>query len=170
LLRIVDRVPAFPDRVTMRRAVPDDAEALTSLHLDVWEDAYVGLMPDRVVSERRATLSERIDRWRMNLASSPATTTVVEAETRLIGFASIGPGRDEDVAIAEEVWALYVRSAWWGHGVGHALLTATLADRPASLWVLDGNARAMAFYRRHGFVADGTVRTDGHGTELRMVR
>ena len=87
---------AFPDSVTMRRAVPDDAEALTSLHLDVWEDAYVGLMPDRVFSERRATISERIDRWRVNLASSPAATTVVEDGTGLIGFASIGPGRDED--------------------------------------------------------------------------
>lgn len=77
--------------MTIRRAVADDADALAHLHVDVWEDAYIGLIPDRILHERRATVPERVDRWRLNLATSPATTTVVEVETGLIGFASIGP-------------------------------------------------------------------------------
>lgn len=163
-------VEAAAGSVTIRRAVADDADALAHLHVDVWEDAYIGLIPDRIFHERRATIPERVDRWRLNLATSPATTTVVEDETGLIGFASIGPGRDDDIAIEEEVWALYVRAAWWGRGVGHALIAATLAERRAYLWVLDGNQRAIAFYCRHGFVADGASRTDDYGTEFRMVR
>lgn len=158
------------DDVTMRRAVLGDAEALANLHVDVWEDAYTGLMPDHVFVERRAKLAERVASWQRSLASSPATTTVVADSSGLIGFASIGPGRDDDLAIEDEIWALYLRSAWWGRGVGHALLTATLANRSAYLWVLDHNERAIAFYRQHGFVADGTLRRDGHGTEVRMVR
>lgn len=161
-----------PDGVTIRPAVLADADALAHLHVDVWEDAYHSLMPAGIFEDRRATVPERVDRWRASLASSPAATTVAEdaVGVGLIGFASIGPGRDEDVVIEEEVWALYVRAKWWGRGVGHALLAATIASRPAYLWVLDGNDRAIAFYGQHGFVADGATRTDQYGTELRMVR
>ena len=35
----------------IRAAVVDDAEALTDLHLDVWEEAYAGLMPDSIFTE-----------------------------------------------------------------------------------------------------------------------
>ena len=35
------------------------------------------------------------------------------------------------------------------------LLTEVLGDAPALLWVLHGNERAEAFYRRHGFQAFG---------------
>jgi ribosomal protein S18 acetylase RimI-like enzyme len=36
--------------------------------------------------------------------------------------------------------------------------------------VLRGNERAIAFYRRQGFVEDGAVRSDEYGTGDRMVR
>ena len=44
----------------IRVAVVDDAEALTDLHLDVWEEAYAGLMPDRIFAERRSLRSVRV--------------------------------------------------------------------------------------------------------------
>lgn len=156
--------------VTIRRAVPDDAEALADLHVLVWEEAYSSLMPASVFESRRATLTDRIGRWRENLTGSPASTIVAADVSGLVGFASAGPPRSEDVDVDEELWALYVRASRWGTGVGHALLTASLGDRPACLWVLHGNERAITFYGRHGFVADGSVRSDEYGTELRMVR
>ncbi len=47
-----------------------------------------------------------------------------------------------------------------------------IGDRAAYLWVLDGNARATAFYRRHGFADDGGRKPEpGTGlTEIRMTR
>ena len=36
--------------------------------------------------------------------------------------------------------------------------------------LLDGNERAITFYRKHKFVEDGVTRRDDHGVELRMVR
>ena len=40
----------------------------------------------------------------------------------------------------------------------------------AALWVADPNPRAQAFYRKHGFAADGTARSEDGVREIRMVR
>lgn len=86
-----------PAGVTIRATVADDAEPIARLQVDVWEDAYADPMPATVFVERRATIAERIDRWHRILAEAPSRTTVAEFSTGLIGFASVGPPRADDV-------------------------------------------------------------------------
>jgi ribosomal protein S18 acetylase RimI-like enzyme len=56
-----------------------------------------------------------------------------------------------------ELWRFYVDKAWHGQGLAHILMEAakTRARRrgASSLWlgVWERNARAQAFYRKHGF-------------------
>ncbi|QIG45603.1 GNAT family N-acetyltransferase [Nocardioides anomalus] len=162
---------ALPSHVTIRRAVPEDAEALGHLHLDVWDDAYTGLMPQSVLDRRRADASGRIERWREILTSSDEPTYLAEAaEEGLVGFAGSGPTRDNDVDIELELWALYVRAAYYGTGVGYALFETVVGDRACCLWVLAGNERAIAFYERQGFQLDGTEDEHDEGLHVRMVR
>lgn len=160
---------ALPDGVVVRTTRPEDAVALAHLHLDVWDDAYTGLIPQQILDDRRANASERIATWQRILADHDRTL-VAEGPEGLIGFASAGPGRDDDVDIQLELMALYVRAAWWGTGVGHALLEAALGDRAAYLCVLEGNDRALRFYERHGFARDGHVEDAPEGPHVRMVR
>jgi GNAT superfamily N-acetyltransferase len=63
-----------------------------------------------------------------------------------------------------------VRAAWWGTGVGSALLREAIADRAAYLWVLAANDRAIRFYEHHGFALDGTEDEHDEGLHVRMVR
>src|ERR1700742_5092425 len=128
-----------PDGVHLRRAGPDDAEPLTYLHLDVWDDAYAGLIEQRVLDARRPGIGERVDRWRESLADARSATWLAEGTAGLVGFASSGVPRDEDVDLESELYALYVRRASYGTGVGFALLERAVADRPCYLWVLRGN-------------------------------
>ncbi len=44
------------------------------------------------------------------------------------------------------------------------------AAESTALWVADPNPRAQAFYRKHGFVADGTTQVEDGVREIRMVR
>jgi len=56
-------------------------------------------------------------------------------------------------------------------GAGRALLDAVVgSSEPTALWVADPNPRAQAFYRKHGFAADGTARFEDGVREIRMVR
>jgi GNAT superfamily N-acetyltransferase len=160
---------ALPDNVGIRRADPADAEALAHLHLDVWDDAYTGLMPQGILDDRRERVDERVERWR-DILTEPRPTWVAEDAEGLIGFASAGPARDNDVDDLLELYSLYVRASYWDAGVGYALFEETLGDQAAYLWVLASNARAIRFYERQGFRLDGTEDEHDEGLHVRMVR
>lgn len=154
---------------TIRAAQPTDAESLAHLHLDVWDDAYTGLMPQQILDDRRTAVDRRVARWREILAGDE-TVLVAEGPDGLIGLAAAGPGRDNDIDTELELKALYVRASWWGTGVGYALFREVVGDRAAYLWVLASNARGIAFYERQGFRLDGTEDEHDEGLHVRMVR
>lgn len=160
---------ALPDGVVIRRGVPEDAEQMGHLHVDVWEDAYTGLVPQAILDERRATVADRIERWR-GIFDQDQVNWVAEGPEGLVGFSGSGPARDNDVDLDLELWALYVRAAYYGTGLGYALFEQAVGDRACYLWVLGGNDRAIAFYERQGFRFDGTEDELDEGMHLRMVR
>lgn len=155
--------------VALRPATVDDSEALTELHIDCWDDAYASLMPQEILDQRRADSPVRVEHWRTILAGG-APIWLAEHSSGLVGFASSGEGRDNDVDMELELYSLYVRAAWWGTGLGHALLQQVIGDRAAYLWVLKTNQRAISFYERQGFALDGTEDEHDEGLHVRMVR
>jgi len=161
---------ALPVGVVIRRAELADAEALAHLHLDVWDDAYTGLMPQGILDDRRERADERVERWRDILLTQPQPTWVAEDGEGLIGFASTGPARDNDVDDLLELYSLYVLASYWDSGVGYALFEKVVGDQAAYLWVLANNERAIGFYERQGFRLDGTDDEHDEGLHVRMVR
>lgn len=158
-----------PSSVTVDRGRPDDAEALTGLHLDVWDDTYTGLIPQQILDDRRSQRDEMLQQWRDRLASGNPPY-VARGPEGPIGFARSGPARDPEVGIDLELWSLYVAARWWGRGIGHRLLAESLGDHPAYVWVLQANDRAITFYARQGFRLDGARAEQYDGTDVRMVR
>jgi GNAT superfamily N-acetyltransferase len=161
-------MPALPE-ISVREATASDAEALAHLHLDVWDDAYTGLMPQQLLDDRRSAVDQRVASWQDILAGG-TTTLVAEGPDGLVGFVCAGTGRDNDVDTELELMALYVRAAHWGSGLGYALFSKAVGDRAAYLWVLAGNARAIEFYERQGFRFDGVEDELDEGLHVRMVR
>ena len=157
--------------VRVRPARPDDAEPLGRCHLDCWREAYTGLVDGPGFHAALTRVDERVERWRQILAGPPGTVVAVAAG-EVVGFASAGPQRDDDLDLPVELYALYVRRARWGTGLGRELLQAVLGDAASSLWVFRDNARARGFYARHGYLPDGAEKVEDFfgGVEVRMVR
>ena len=145
--------------VTVRDATPADARDIAAVHVESWQVGYRGLMPDEVLDGLSISTRERW--WRETLSGPGERTTLLATDTNtVLGFAAVGPGRDGDPVVGE-LYAMYLRSAAWGRGIGRTLHSAALArlrtlgfDR-ASLWMLAGNERALRFYHREGWLADG---------------
>ena len=157
--------------MVVRLAAPRDAEQLALCHLACWGEAYTGVVDEAALQAALADPAARTARWRQILGGPHGTLLAVDGE-EIVGFASTGPVRDDDLDVALELYALYARKAWWGRGVGHRLITAALGDRDCSLWVLHDHPRARRCYERHGFVADGSEKLDDYfsAREIRMVR
>jgi GNAT superfamily N-acetyltransferase len=150
------------DAAALRRARPGDAPALAELHIACWREAYGELVPPRV---RDAwSVADRREAWERILVEGSPTWVAEGPGGELVGFASAGPARDDDAAPgAAELYALYVRAARWGSGVGGALHDRALeaaAGRPAIVWTFEDNARARRFYERHGWRLDGGRKVD----------
>jgi len=154
----------------LRLAVPEDAMAVARVHVRSWQVAYRGLLPDEYLEQLRA--EDRAQRYDFTHADALKPRTIVavdEAEIQsaeIHGFATTMPGRDQDLDGFGELCAIYVDPESWGRGVGTALIEAARGHlagtgfQNALVWVLAGNARAMRFYERDGWIADGDSRTD----------
>lgn len=163
---------------TVRPAVVEDAAAIAHVHVRGWHEAYTGRVPqsvlDRMDPERYAS------GWSRVIADLHPTehsdVWVAELDGEIVGFASSGRCRDADaVAGRRELYAIYVLAAHYGTGAGSRLLDAAIGSDAASLWVLEDNPRAHAFYAAHGFSPDGATKQDDRFGpeplhEVRLVR
>jgi GNAT superfamily N-acetyltransferase len=156
----------------VRAARGRDAEQMARVHVRCWQETYRGLMPDAVLDDpgflgARERMWTRIltdERYRANRVA------VAERDDALVGIAMSGPAEDAK-AWTRQLYVLYVYAAEYGSGAGSALLEAVIdPGEPATLWVADPNPRAQAFYRKHGFVADGTAKVEDGVREIRMAR
>lgn len=165
---------------TIRLAVPGDEHGIAHVHVRSWHEAYTGRVPRELLA--RMDEDRRAAEWRRHLTREAppggeplGTTWVAQSGDAIVGFATSGPSRDPDRTRDDlELYALYVLERHYGTGTGGALLAASLGDRAASLWVLEDNPRARAFYAKHGFEPDGAVKDDGRWGEpiheIRLVR
>lgn len=145
--------------ITVRTATAADAADIARVQVRGWHEAYTGRMPQSVLD----SLDEvhRTEVWGRIITTGRSATWVAERDGAIIGFASAGPTMDEDgIPGRTQLYAIYVLADHYGSGAGAALLTATIGEEPASLWVLADNPRARAFYAKHGFAPDGVEQDD----------
>jgi GNAT superfamily N-acetyltransferase len=151
------------NRVSVRVAGRSDARAIAQVHVDSWRAAYPGLIPDRFLA--RLSIEGRERQWTETLSEGEDQPLVLVAEWHgeLVGFSTVAiPARDadegDDVA---EIPAIYASPDAWGHGVGQALMEASVAAMrdagccEAILWAVAGNDRAAKFYVAQGWHDDG---------------
>jgi putative acetyltransferase len=128
---------------TVRRYTSADEDASIALWLRAWQAAY----PELDFAARRDWWRAR---WRNELLPA-AEVVIAEADGTMIGFVTVDPRTLylDQIVVAPEYW----RSA-----VGSALIAEAKRISPAGLDldVNTDNARAIGFYRKHGFAISGT--------------
>ena len=146
---------------------------MARVNVRCWQETYRGLM-SAVVLDDPGFLAARERFWTAALTDEQYRenrAAVAERDGELIGIAMAGPPLDPAATWARQLYVLYVYAADHGTDAGRALLEAVIDPaESAALWVADPNPRAHAFYRKHGFVADGTAQVENGVREIRMVR
>ena len=170
--------------MVIRAGSAADAAQIAAVQRESWFGAYAGIIADEIID--RATALDDGARVRQSFRTRPWQRMIVAVPdgkdgedgggSGIVGYAAFGPETDvlgapwphplstdgEERRVAE-LYALYVRPAWWSTGTGRALMDRVLARSVAvgyssvTLWVLRDNRRARRFYQRAGFAPDGAT-------------
>ena len=173
--------------VVIRAGSAAHAAQIAAVQRETWFAAYEGVIAPDVID--RVTVPDDGARIRQSFRTRPWQRMLVAVDPGagdpdagdpdaggIVGYASFGPETDvlnapwphpltadgEGGRVAE-LYALYVRPAWWSTGTGRALMEKVLARSAAAgyrfitLWVLRDNQRARRFYDRAGFAPDGAT-------------
>ena len=156
--------------ITIKRMETDEEiRGKAFVHWQAWHEAYADLVsPDYLDKLTLEKCEKMAFRWTEN-------TMVAKDGDRVLGFVSWGDRGEEAPGIGE-IFALYVLSECYGTGLGQRLMESgleQLREYPVvCLWVLKENTRAIRFYEKCGFRAEGTE--DFHpaisAMEIRMIR
>lgn len=126
------------------------------------------LLDDPGFVERRRefwTAALTDERYRSNKVA------IATLDDAVVGVAMAGPPSGQDTDWTTQLYVLYTYAAAHGRGAGSALLDAVLDPTDTvGLWVADPNPRAQAFYRKHGFGAEGTTKVEDGVREVLMIR
>lgn len=168
---------AVSNAVEIRPARLEDVDGIVAVHLRSWQATYRGgVVPDETLE--RLEREPPVGAWRDRVADAGAGGRFVLVACRegsIVGFVWGFPTDDDDddprsVGLIE---LFHVDPDSWGQGIGRAMISSAIEAMrafglgSASLWVVDVNARAQAFYEALGWRRDGTSRLDhlGMGTE-----
>lgn len=165
-------------RHTIRNAIPKDAERIAYTHVKTWQFAYRGLIPDQLLDA--LSIEDRTIGWkeRIENSSDDMHTLVVEADSLVVGWCTVGPTRDKDTSNeVGELYGIYIAPEFIGKGLGKDLMVDSLQRlkddgfKKATLWVLGTNEKARRFYEREGWKIEGGKKEDNrNGTILNEVR
>ncbi|MGW1060910.1 N-acetyltransferase family protein [Micromonospora rubida] len=165
--------------ILLRRATADDLHTVGALHHQSRVAAYSSFLPAASLADPtpEAMGAYWAERW--SWERDEHLMTVVERDSRLVGFSYVGPDDQEDPATGL-LNAIHLDPAEQGRGTGRALMAdalTTMRGRGWSrgvLWVLERNAHARRFYERGGWQPTGERREEHIGTartpQLRYAR
>ena len=159
----------------VRWVTESDARELGLIHSSSWKVAYKGILPDDILD--KITPEKREAYFTNSIRGQIEKTAVIELDSMIAGFITLGGCRDTDLSTEHgEVWGIYLSPDKWRLGIGSILIgwgqneLASSGFKRVSLWVLEDNHNARAFYEKHGFIHDGTVKKMMIGKEINEMR
>ena len=138
--------------IRIRRAARSDATAIGRVHVETWQSAYAGLLPDAMLAHMSDVRHSAM--WARALADATEARGIFVADDEamgVVGFGSCGPVRDPPEELdakarrVGEVYLLYVEPDFQNQGLGRRLLDALFRQLHADgfdtavLWMLAEN-------------------------------
>jgi len=147
----------------IRHASAADAATLAALAERTFRDTFTEVnTPENMAAH--AAASYGIDKQRAEIESDRIRTLLVELDGVVAGYAQLRNGHRPDCVSAEnaiELWRFYIDRSGIGSGLAQRLMQAVVVEAAEwngrALWlgVWEHNPRAIAFYRKCGFVEVG---------------
>jgi len=115
--------------ITIRRALPGDAEQIAAVHDGAWREAYRGLIPGR---ELERLIARRGPDWWRRAVAQGSRLLVLSLHGTIGGYVSYGRNRAPSMDFDGEIFELYLAPEYQGMGFGARLFKAARHDLAAA--------------------------------------
>lgn len=138
--------------ILVRNALETDLQQIVETHVSCWQETYRGIMPDELLDN--LNLEGRRKYWESRLKDN-YMNFVAEVDGQVVGFACCGPNREALKDYDAEVYAIYLKAAHHGKGLGQGLWlrcieVLTIEEyQKVIVWVLKDNPFKQ-FYLKGG--------------------
>ncbi|HET7087678.1 MAG TPA: GNAT family N-acetyltransferase [Anaerolineae bacterium] len=157
-------IEAHDPPLRIRYATVSDNIQLAEVGAETFYDSFAA---ENTPENMAAYLAEAFgpEKQARELADSASRFLIVERDGLTVGYARLKFGEAPPAIMGRrpmEIVRFYARKAWIGKGVGARLMRACLREAERAgrdvvwLGVWERNSRAIAFYRKWGFVQAGT--------------
>jgi len=150
-----------PVSLKIRPARVDDAAKLAYIHLLTWQAAYRDLLSARYLCGLSADVERRAVSLGEGIANRKISILVAEQGGQLVAWASFGSSRDAGALPSTgELRAINLLPHVWSQGIGRRLWQQVRQQLIAAgftfatVWVIQGNQRALGFYETIGFIQE----------------
>ncbi len=151
-------------KISIVKAIPDDAGALSRIKQCIWLDTYqnqeFGITAEDIFAKDflcKERVAKRADH--MHVVDGINHTLVAKAGPQIVGY-----GRVVKTKKINEIVTLYIVPEWQGQGIGSALLKELLGwlgnHKDVRLGVVLYNEKAIHFYEKFGFKRGNAVYHD----------
>jgi ribosomal protein S18 acetylase RimI-like enzyme len=147
-----------PARWTIRFATPHDAAPYAQAAEQFFRQTYGHDAGHAAVMDRHCAETYASRAIAVQLEDPAVTALIANVGAAMVGLAQLRVNGD-----AGEVERFYIDHQWHGQGLAQDMMeglhriAASLGLRSLHLGVWSQNTRAIAFYRRQGFIPSGTV-------------
>ncbi|UCZ54029.1 GNAT family N-acetyltransferase [Bacillus shivajii] len=163
--------------MNIRQARTGDEACITDVHIQSWQKAYQGTLPDDLLNN--LSYEKRFEQWKQAIANSSDGYGLFVAENDngdIVGFASCGKSRslEKFPEYAGELYAIYLLPTEVRKGIGRQLSDRVVTHlkrhsmNSMIIWVLQDND-ACLFYKDLGgrFIGSDRLRIgDEYYTEI----
>ena len=160
--------------ITIRLAVPADAQDMAEIGMSSWEIAYKDILSVDYIYEKNAT---RLEQFKRNITNANENQYVIQTDGKTIGIMKIDLPADDDLdETFYEVHYIYLHPDYFRRGIGTQAIkfafnkAHTLGKMHVSIWVFSENTNAIKFYEKCGFVRDGKTAMQNRGRPMEIIR
>lgn len=141
--------------MNIRVAIIDDVPHIAYINVETWLTTYKGIVPDKFLQERKEKLEEFVEEIQKKFKEDDIKVLVCEEDNRVVGFATYGREREDDLEYEGELYAIYFLETYQKKGLGKEVFKQVVRDlisigiNSMLIWALEEN-KACRFYEKLG--------------------
>lgn len=146
--------------VTIRKVRLGDEKTLAYIQTESWKAAFAQIVPADLL-EKCTELARAENMYAKLLHENKGNGYILKVDDQPHCIAYWDATREKEMPEYAELICIHSLQDRWHQGYGSQMMEHVLEDikrvgfEKVMLWVFEENTRAISFYKKHGFVANG---------------